>query len=175
MRQRDDLPVDRLALIGEADDLLALIQRIGLAADQATLFQPGNGPAYFGLVHMAVGPDRLGGHTAELAKGCHDAPARNIQAEPAGINPFKAFTDTGCQDIQPIRQKSLEQQRRIGSGLGHGAHASGCVTFCSMAPKMDWRLASFISMRMVSPKAIKSVRGAPWRRVSTTRCSAIQA
>lgn len=47
-------------------------------------------------------------------------------------------------------------------------------TVCSMAPKIEWRLSSSISILTVSPGLRNGVRGLPSRIVSTTRCSARQ-
>ena len=48
------------------------------------------------------------------------------------------------------------------------------ATVCSMAPKMEWPLASRISIRTVSPDFRNGMLGSPSRRVSTVRSSAIQ-
>ena len=48
-------------------------------------------------------------------------------------------------------------------------------TVCSMAPKSDRPRPSGISIRTTSPDCRNGVRGAPWARVSTVRCSAMQA
>ena len=48
------------------------------------------------------------------------------------------------------------------------------ATACSMAPKIEWRLASRISMRTVSPDFRNGVFGPPLAIVSMVRISASQ-
>lgn len=62
---------------------------------------------------------------------------------------------------------------RAGWGTGRQP-AAASSTVCSIAPKMEWPWASFISIRTVSPKRRNDVLGAPDRMVSTMRSSARQ-
>lgn len=52
--------------------------------------------------------------------------------------------------------------------------AQASTTFCSIAPKIEWPSASFISTRTVSPGAMKRVLASPSAMVSIMRISAIQ-
>ena len=45
------------------------------------------------------------------------------------------------------------------TGRGAGVSAAAAATVCSMAPKIEWRLSSFISMRTRSPKRRNGVFG----------------
>jgi hypothetical protein len=60
-----------------------------------------------------------------------------------------------------------------GELLGHAAGSPDFSTACSMAPKIEWPLVSFISMRTVSPNFRKGVTGLPVAIVSTVRISAM--
>ena len=64
--------------------------------------------------------------------------------------------------------------RQAPPGCADAAHSAGSTMFWSMAPKMLWPSLPFISMRMVSPKRMNSVLGAPSWMVSMQRFSAMQ-
>ena len=55
-----------------------------------------------------------------------------------------------------------------------GVRGQACTTFCSIAPKIEWWLASFISTRTTSPGFMKGVVGLPFAMVSIMRISAMQ-
>lgn len=99
-------------------------------------------------------------------------PKRPLPDSPAVIVAVSHYCERIDRAVPHLRTLFLIAggRRRV---LG-GALTYGLLVFCSIAPNTGFPFSSTISIRIVSPKRMKGVLGAPSAIVSLLRCCAMQ-
>ena len=121
----------------------------------------------------SAGEDNLGAVepvavlSMRLVRNRDDDRRRAKRSQQLGLRDDR-FEDAAIRPAGPGRQ---QPDALAGEGQGR---AQACTTFCSIAPKIEWWLASFSSTRTTSPGFMKGVLGAPSAMVSIMRISAMQ-
>src|SRR5579859_634978 len=139
---------------------------------QMALQEPLSGAAYGDFVHHRSRHDLTLGEASVLSQYADHPPLRNRERKTVLIRARdKAGNSVGC-DREAIGKIGVQPKfiPKLASRFRAWRHAG--TTTCSIAPKIEWRLASRISIRTVSPAARNRVFGAPWAIVSTVRTSA---
>ena len=160
-RMRRQFLVHRAARRGEREKRLAHVGAVGAARQKLAPFQDRHRARHFGLVHVGVGADRFAGHHAVLAERDQHPPFRHADPIAPRIDPRQGLRHQARHDIELIRQKFFELQRRV-VGFGRGVRLVPNVALYRRLPDHGGNMAEVArprngirEWRATAPKTVR--------------------
>ena len=141
-RARRQLFIDRAARRGEREEGLAAVGAVLAPHHELAPFELADRARHLGLVHVAVGTDRLGGHGLELPEGDEDAPFRHVDAVAIDIDAGERLRYEARDHVELVGEEFFELERR-GAGVVPGGdvllgcdHAGHCTALSMPTARM---------------------------------------
>ena len=97
----------------QSEERFPQVFAVGAPRHELAPLQERHRPRHLGLVHVAVGADRLARHHAVLAERHQHPPFRHADAVAVGVEARQRVRDEARHHVEPIRKKFLKLERRL--------------------------------------------------------------